>query len=68
MMANLNVTMSDFATFGSRRHPDVVVEADEPDRLRVDEVEVGQRQDERGDHRAGREAATSPISHGPMKT
>ena len=38
--ANLKVAMSDCATIGSLRHPDVVVEADEPRLVRVEQVEV----------------------------
>ena len=37
------------------RQPDVVVQADEPGLVRVEQVEVGQRHDQRGDDRAGRE-------------
>ena len=37
------------------RHPDVVVEADELPAVRVEQVEVGERHDHRGDHRTGRE-------------
>ena len=55
MMANSERDDERLDDIRVRGHPDVVVEADEADGVGMDQVEVGQRQDQRCDQRPGRE-------------
>ena len=65
--ANLSVIPSDVPDLLVVEQRLVVLEPDELERLGLGEVDVGEREDERRDHRDGRER-TKPMSHGAMKT
>ena len=57
--AKRSVTNSDETAWRSLKNVDVVVGADEADRLLLVELDVGDRQEQRGDHREERQARRS---------